>query len=74
MESNDITYYTDSTTILHYIKSEKRRFPVFVSNRVQLIRDYSNISQWKYVDTHENHDYPVSKWLETNVGLTDPSC
>ena len=29
MESNDIIYHTDSTTVLHYIKSEKRKISCF---------------------------------------------
>ncbi|XP_046548997.1 uncharacterized protein LOC124258978 [Haliotis rubra] len=49
-----VTYYTDSTTVLQYIRSEKNRFPVFVANRVKLIRDFSTPEQWKYVDSKTN--------------------
>ena len=51
---DDIFYYTDSMTVLRYIANEDKRFHVFVSNRVQTIRDYSAISQWRYVDTKLN--------------------
>ena len=44
-------YHTDSTTVLYYISSEHRRFPVFVTNRVQQIRDCTDPQQWRYVDT-----------------------
>ncbi|XP_064098069.1 uncharacterized protein LOC135209292 [Macrobrachium nipponense] len=51
---NDICYYTDSTTVLYYIRAERKRFPVFVANRVRQIRDFSNANQWKYVSTDLN--------------------
>ena len=54
MKVDSVTYYTDSTTVLHYINNEKKRFPIFVANRVRMIRDYSLPSQWKYVHTSEN--------------------
>jgi hypothetical protein len=49
-----IAYHTDSTTVLHYINNERKRYPVFVSNRVRQIRDFSSPTQWKYVNTKEN--------------------
>ena len=33
------TYWTDSTTVLKYIRNDKERFHVFWANRVQTIRD-----------------------------------
>ena len=49
-----VVYYTDSTTVLHYIHSNSRRFPIFVTNRVKVIRDFSEPSQWNYVNTNDN--------------------
>ncbi|XP_046565841.1 uncharacterized protein LOC124274523 [Haliotis rubra] len=54
MEIDEVSYYTDSTTVLHYINNEAKRFPVFVANRVRLIRDYSQPSQWKFIDSRTN--------------------
>ena len=39
----EFKYHMDSTTVLRYIANEKR-FHVFVANRVQLIRDHSDLS------------------------------
>ena len=44
-------YWTDSTAVLNYIRNEKKRFHVFVANRVQTIRDATNPLQWRYVET-----------------------
>ena len=40
-----IVHHTDSTTVLHYIANESKRYPVFVANRVQLIREYTEPTQ-----------------------------
>jgi hypothetical protein len=48
------TYHVDSTTVLRYIRNEQKRFQVYVANRIQTIRDFSNPHQWRYVDTKEN--------------------
>ena len=39
------TYWTDSTTVLKYIQNDKKRFHVFVANRVQTIRNATNPDQ-----------------------------
>ena len=48
------TYWTDSKTVLGYINNDARRFHVFVSNRVQEIRERTSPAQWHYVGTKEN--------------------
>ena len=47
-ESFDIVqYHTDSVTVLRYISNDQKRFQMFVANRVQMIRNLSDPSQWK---------------------------
>ena len=53
-DSVEVTYHTDSTTVIKYIANERSRFPVFVTNRVRLIRDFSSIDQWRYVPSSSN--------------------
>ena len=66
MQIDRITYYTDSTTVLHYLNSRKKRFPVFISNRVSQILDFSDVSQWKYVESKENPADCASRGLESH--------
>ena len=47
-------YWTDSKVVLGYISNESRRFHVYVANRVQQIRDLTDLSQWRYVETDQN--------------------
>ena len=58
-----ITYHTDSTTVLRYIGNEKKRFQIFVANRVQLIRDFTSPKQWRFVDTNSNPADDASRGL-----------
>jgi len=48
------TYWTDSTSVLKYIRNQSRRFQTFIANRVATIQDSSESSQWKYVSTTTN--------------------
>ena len=39
-------FWTDKQVVLGYINSDSRRFKIFVANRVQFIRDNTDIEQW----------------------------
>ena len=43
------TYWTDSKITLAYIQNEKRRFNVFVSNRVQMIKRFTCSDDWRHI-------------------------
>ena len=47
-------FWTDSRVVLGYISNDTRRFHVFVANRVQEIRNHTEIAQWCYVKSSEN--------------------
>ena len=47
-------YWTDSTVVLSYISNESHRFHTFVANRVQLIRDHTEPTQWNHVSSEKN--------------------
>lgn len=59
-------FWTDSQVVLGYINNDSRRFHIFVANRVQLIRDNSDPSQWHYVDTSENPADHASRGLHAS--------
>ena len=60
------TYWTDSTTVLKYIRNDKKRFHVFVTNRVQMIRDATNPDQRRYVDSKLNPADDASRGFKGN--------
>ena len=67
---NQVPHHTDSTTVRRYTFCEFKCFPVFVTNRVQLIRDYSSTNQWYYVDTKADY---ASRGLDAKQ-ITQKEC
>ena len=47
-------FWTDSTTVLQWIRSSHRKQQVFFANRVAEILDATNISQWNHVSGFNN--------------------
>ena len=47
-------FWTDSTSVLKYIKNENKRFQTFVANMLAVIHDSTNPNQWFYIDTVMN--------------------
>jgi len=56
-------FWTDSRVVLGYIANEARRFHVFVANRVQMIRQSTEPSQWFYVQSKDNPADHASRGL-----------
>ena len=54
IRTKDSIFWTDSTSVLQYIRNESKRFKTFVANRVAKIHDASDVSQWRYVDSKYN--------------------
>ena len=50
----DTTFWTDSMIALAYIHNESKRFNIFVSNRVQKIKQHSLPCNWKHIPGSEN--------------------
>ena len=46
-----VVFWSDSTSILCYIKKESRRFHTFVANPVAKIQSATKASQWRYVNS-----------------------
>lgn len=75
---NTLQFYTDSKVVLGYIYNQTRRFYVYVSNRVQRIREFTKPEQWRYVCTtqnpadHATRSVPVAK-LTNTTWLTGPA-
>ena len=47
-------FWTDSKVVLGYIYNESKRFHIFVSNRVQQIREATLPTQWRHVTSENN--------------------
>ncbi|XP_068202879.1 uncharacterized protein [Palaemon carinicauda] len=49
-----VYHWTDSTTVLRYIRNDQARYQTFVANRVSMIRESSDQKEWKYVNSEWN--------------------
>ena len=47
-------FWTGSQVVLSYMNSNSTRLKIFVTNRVQLIKENSDVSQWMYIESKFN--------------------
>lgn len=66
---DDTYYWTDSQTVLKYIRSESGRFQTFVANRIAVIRDGSDSKQWHYVESSINPADACSRGMQVDKFL-----
>lgn len=67
MTLDSSVFWTDSTSVLKYIKNETKRFQTFVANRISAIREMSEIKQWRYIHTKENPADLASRGLNATA-------
>ncbi|KAI4884383.1 hypothetical protein NFI96_011230, partial [Prochilodus magdalenae] len=54
LSSDQIVLWTDSTTVLTWLKADSCRYKVFVGTRVAEIQELTERSTWRYVSTTDN--------------------
>ena len=47
-------FWTNSHVVLGYLQNESKIFKAFVANRIQFIKEHSDVSQWQYVASKDN--------------------
>ena len=56
-------YWTDSKVVIGYLRNTQKRFKVFVANRVQQIRESSDVLQLRYIPSKMNPTDHASRGL-----------
>ncbi|XP_067023488.1 uncharacterized protein [Acropora muricata] len=64
-------FWTDSTSVLRYIRNNDKRFHTFVSNRLTVIHDGSSVDQWRHVDSKRNPSDVTTRGLSAKALLSD---
>ncbi|XP_075257361.1 uncharacterized protein LOC142349564 [Convolutriloba macropyga] len=54
LKFDKIFLWSDSTTVLSWIKNFKLKHKMYIGNRIAEIRDLTNTNQWNYVNTKDN--------------------
>ena len=60
----DSHFWSNSTSVLGYVKNKKARFNIFVANRVAVIHELSEDRQWHYVPSQLNPADDASRGLD----------
>ncbi|XP_034081069.1 uncharacterized protein LOC117552007 [Gymnodraco acuticeps] len=55
--------WTDSQSVLKYIRNRTKRFHTFVANRIAVIHNLTKVNQWRFVDTKNNPADDASRGL-----------
>ncbi|XP_074624387.1 uncharacterized protein LOC141882335 [Acropora palmata] len=63
-------FWTDSTSVLRYIRNETKWFHTFVANRIAIIRDGSDPDQWRHVGGDLNPADDLSRGLSAEALLS----
>lgn len=66
LKIEESVFWTDSMSVLQYIRNESTRFHTFVANRLAVIHDGSLPSQWRYVNTNLNPADDASRGLSAS--------
>eukprot|EP00063_Salmo_salar_P064092 XP_014038927.1 PREDICTED: uncharacterized protein LOC106592141 [Salmo salar] len=69
IELEESTFWTDSQSVLKYIRNDTKRFHTFVANRVAMIRDLSKAKQWRYLNSKHNPADDASRGLHVEIFL-----
>lgn len=70
---NQVIAYSDSTVVLHWIRSNPARWKIFVGNRILQIHENIAASHWRHVSGKENPSDCLSRGLNPKSFLTHPS-
>lgn len=62
-------FWSDSTSVLKSITNDTKRFQTFVANRIGVIRELTNINQWRHINTKANPADYASRGMTAEVFL-----
>ena len=66
MHIHESFFWTDSQLVIQYIFNEKKRFHVFVANRIAAIHQACNADQWRYIPSEDNPADYLTRGLSPN--------
>ena len=64
LPSEDSHFWSDSTSVLSYVKNKKARFKTFIANRLAEIHELFEDKQWHYVPSQLNPADDASPGLD----------
>ena len=77
-EFDKIFLWSDSTTVLSWIKNFKLKHKMYIGNRIAEIRDTPSLNHWNYVNTKDisadqgTRGLKVTEMREKSLWLQEP--
>ncbi|XP_075150403.1 uncharacterized protein LOC142224509 [Haematobia irritans] len=66
-------FWSDSKTVISWLKSDHKRYHQFVAFRVSEILDISNLEEWLWIPGRLNVADEATKWYKTGPNLSNDS-
>ncbi len=70
IELQNSIFWTDSQSVLKYLRDKTRRLRTFGDNRIAVIHDLSEVNQWRFVDSKHNPADDASRGLSIEPFLS----
>ena len=64
-------FWIDSNAVLYCIKNSTKRFPVFVANRLAIIKNHTSVEQWHHVSSKQNPPDIASRGVEASKLISE---
>lgn len=61
ISSNKIIFWSDSTIVLHWLKTSPHRLNTFVASRVAMIQEINGVIEWQHVRSEDNPADAISR-------------
>lgn len=69
--TGSVTFWTDSTVVLYWLRAPPADWKVFVSNRIAEVQRLSKGFQWRHVPTEHNPADKISRGIRPNQIMDD---
>ncbi|XP_049880427.1 uncharacterized protein LOC126376924 [Pectinophora gossypiella] len=68
---DSVTYWTDSATVIHWVRNDARRYTPFVAHRLSEIAELTEKDEWRWLPTTHNVADDATRCHGTTISVND---
>ncbi|XP_049881167.1 uncharacterized protein LOC126377477 [Pectinophora gossypiella] len=68
---DSVTYWTDSATVIHWVRNDARRYTPFVAHRLSEIAELTQKDEWRWLPTTHNVADDATRCHGTTISVND---